>query len=523
MKRLTTVLLCSILTAFLLFSCGKGGAAAASELVVSNGAEPTLDPSLITDIASTVAGFGLFEGLMQYSPTTNEPVPALALSYAVSADGTTVTFKLRRAQWSDGHPVTAGDFVYAMQRILDPKTAAPYAYLPSMVIKNAAAFNAGTLTDFHSVGISAVDDRTLRFELMAPTPYFIAITCHSSFWPIPRWAVEQYGNDWTKPGKLVSNGPFTLAEWEPQDHILLVRNPRYWNSSKVRLSRVRLLSSGDDASNYKAYKSGAIDWMRGTDQELMDEVQLRPDYQHAAQIATSYYVFNVKRAPLDRPDVRRALAMAIDKRTLAEKVLKGGLIATNAMVPPMAGYEVRKGLANDPDAARKLLASAGYPGGKGFPALTLLYEDRGDEKAVAEYVQQQWKEGLGISVRLANQETKAFLDRVTVRHDFDISSLGWGGDYLDPSTMLDLFESGTPNDVPQYSDANFDALVRRARAASGPGRMSVLEQAEDILLDDAPIVPIYHFANQNMIELAKWGGWNPTPLDYHPWQYLYRK
>jgi oligopeptide transport system substrate-binding protein len=511
------------LTAFIGLSCNGRQAHGGDEMIVANGSEPTLDPSYITDISSTVAGMGLFEGLMQYDPTTNEPMLALAESYSFAADGDSVTFKLRRAEWSDGHPVTAGDFVYAMKRMLDPKTAAPYAYFPAMAIKNAAEYNAGRLKDFGLVGISAIDERTLRFELAGQSAAFLAMVCHSSFWPIPRWAVERYGVEWTKPGNMVSDGPYILAEWKPLEHILLIKNSRYWNASAVKLKRIRLTAGGDDAANYMAYKNGEIDWMRGADEGLIDEAQLRPDFQHAEQLATYYYIFNVKRRPFDRESVRQALALAIDKNSLAGKVLKGGRAATNAMVPSMPGYAVREGLSFNPGEARRLLADAGYGGGCGFPQLTLVYENRSDCKLIAEYVQQEWKKELGINTSLLNQETKTFIERVVEQHDFDVAALGWGGDFLDPSTMLDMFQTGSGNNQPQYSNRRYDAFLNKARTATGSTRMGILEEAEDLLLGEAPIVPIYHLANHNMIDLSKWGGWRATPLDYHPWQYIYRR
>lgn len=526
MKRILAVLFALMaMTTMLFVSCApKELTAAQADFVMSNGAEPTIDPSLLNDVASTNVGLGLFEGLMQYDPTTNKGIPAMAESYTVSPDGLTVTFKLRKAQWSDGHPVTADDFVYGMQRILDPKTAAEYAYMPGMVIKGADDYNSGKSTDFSTVGIKALDPQTVQYTLTGPTPYFVDMTAHNAFWPLPKWSVEKYGNDWTKPGNIVTNGPYILKEWKPQEYVFLVKNNKYWDAKNVHLRGIKILASDNDSTNYNMYKSGEVDWMHGIANSKIDEIKLRPDYQSSAQVATYYYEFNVTRKPVDNVLVRKALAAAIDKQTMVDKVTKGGQIPADSMVPPMAGYTPQKGQGYDVEAAKKYLADAGYPNGKGFPTLTIVYNTNEGHKAIAEYVQQQWKQNLNINVVLKNMEFKTLIELRAKSHDFTVARAGWVGDYLDPNTFLDMFVTGGGNNDTLYANADYDKLITQAATASGQDRMNMLQNAEQMLLaKDQVVIPFYFYANQDLVDTSKWGGWNATPLGFHPFKFIYRK
>ena len=524
MKRILPVLFALMaLTTLMFVSCAKEPTVNNPDFVMSNASEPTIDPSLLNDVPSTNVGLGLFEGLMQYDPTTNKGIPGMAESYTVSDDGLTYTFKLRKAQWSDGHPVTASDFVYGLQRILDPKTAADYAYMPGMVIKGADDFNSGKITDFSQVGVKALDDQTVQYTLSAPAPYFPDMTCHNAFWPIPKWAVEKSGNDWTKPANIVTNGPYILKEWKPQEYVFLVKNSKYWDAKNVHLRSIKILPGDNDSTNYDMYKSGQVDWDHGIALSKIDEIKLRPDYQSSAEIGVYYYEFNVTRKPVSDVRVRKALAMAVDKQTLVDKVTKGGQIATDAMVPPMAGYTPHTGLSFNVEQAKQLLAQAGFPNGKGFPTLTIVYNTNEGHKAIAEYIQQQWKNNLNINVILKNMEFKTLIDLRSKAHDCTIARAGWIGDYLDPKTMIDMFVTGSGNNDGLYSNPQFDKLIADSSLAKGDERMKMMEQAESILLDDQAIIPIYFYVNQNLIDTKKWGGWYNTPLDFHPWKYIYKK
>lgn len=507
------------LTATLFVSCS--GSKTVKEFIMSNGAEPTLDPNLITDIQSTNVYLGLFEGLVQYDPKTNLGIPGVAKSWTVSPDGLTLTFKLRESKWSDGTPVTAQDFVYSMLRILNPETGAEYAYMPGMVIKGAAEYTAGT-GKAEDVGIKAVDDYTLEYTLTGPAPYAVDMFAHTAFGPVPKQAIEKFGTEWTKPGNIVTNGPYTLKEWKAQEYVLLEKNPKYWDAKNVKIQTVKMLSSDQDTTNYNMFKNGEVDWMYSIAVSKVDEIKLRSDYQSSAQVGTYYYSLNNSRPPVNDARVRKALAAAIDKQTLVDKVTKGGQIPTDEWVPPMAGYTPQKGMGYDVAAAKKLLAEAGYPDGKGFPTLTIVYNTNEAHKAIAEYIQEQWKTNLGINVTLQNMEFKTFIDLRSKSHDFTVARHGWIGDYLDPNTMLDLFVTGSGNNDGLYSNAEYDALIKKASTSSGAERMAMLQQAEALLMGDQGIIPLYHYANQDLIDTTKWGGWYKTPLGYHPWKFIYK-
>lgn len=496
----------------------------AQDLIIANGAEPaTLDPSLMTDTTSGNIDFALNEGLTVYDPRTSLPIPAMAESWTTSADGLTVTFKIRKdALWSDGTPVTANDFVYGWLRTLAPETASDYGWMIGMVVKGAGAYNSGK-GKAEDVGIKALDAKTFQVTLSGPAAYFVGMTAHHAFAPLPKWAIEKHGTNWTKPGNYVGTGAYILKEWKPQDYVLVEKNPKYWDAKNVKLKSIKYLASDNSTTNYKMFKAGAVDWQVGITLDLIDEIKLRKDYQLSARFGTYYLSFNVTKSPFTDVNVRKAFAAAIDKVTLIDKVVKGGQIPTDAFTPAMAGYTPQKGVGYDPAAAKKYLAAAGYPDGKGFPALTYIYNTNEGHKKIAEYVQQQLKQNLNIEVKVENMEWNSFLS-LRSKHDYVFARHGWIGDYLDPNTMLDLFVTGGGNNDGAYSSAAFDKAISAAVAATGDARMKLLMEAEKTLLtQDQAFIPIYHYTNQDMIDTTKWGGWYPNPLGFHPPKFIYKK
>ena len=446
----------------------------------------------------------------------------MAASWSTSADGLTVTYKLRDAKWSDGTPVTAQDFVYGWLRTLDPKTASSYAYMLGMVVKGADAYNSGK-GKAEDVAIKALDAKTFQVQLVGPAPYFVDMTAHSAFGPAPKWAIEKYGDQWTKPGNLVSNGAFMLKEWKAQDYIYVVKNPNYWDAKNVKLKDIKYLMSDNTSTNYKMFKAGAVDWMLGISADMIDEIKLRKDYQAAAQFATYYLNLNNQRKPFDDIRVRRAFAGAIDKQTLVDKVLKGGQIPTDAFSPPMAGYTPQKGVGFNVAEAKKNLADAGYPNGAGFPTLTYVYNTSAGHKLIAEYVQQQLKANLNVDVVLQNMEFKTLIE-LRNKHDFTIARDGWVGDYLDPNTMLELFITGSGNNSGDHRNPAFDKLMDDAMKSSGDARMKMLMDAEKLLMtQDQAIIPLYNYVSQDMVDTSKWGGWYANPIGYHPPKFIYKK
>ena len=362
--------------------------------------------------------------------------------------------------------------------------------------------------------------------LVGPVPYAVDMMTHYSFDPLPMHAIKKFGKDWIKPANFVGNGPFTLKEWTPQEKLVVVKNDKYWNKDNVFLKTITFLPIENTMTAYNKYKSGEIDWNTTNcfPPDMLDEVKLRDDYQVYANLATYYLEVNKNDPVLKDVRVRRALIESLDRQELVDKVTKGGQIAARAFVPEMAGYNPVDGPAYDVADAKKLLAEAGYPDGKGFPKMSYIYNTNESHKKIAEWVQQQWKKNLGIDIELENMEWATFLAKRQA-NDFQIARNGWVGDYQDPSNFLELLITTGGNNDGRYSNAEYDALVSKA-ATMQPGRerMEVLEKAEDIALNqDAAIIPMYIYVTQNLIDLSKWEGWYCNTQDVHPYVGLKRK
>lgn len=495
---------------------------------IANGAEPeSLDPAKIQGVPEHRIFETLFEGLIVYNPQSADGVPGLAESWEVSEDGMTYTFKLRKANWSDGTPITAHDVVYSWLRELAPETASPYAWFPVMFLAGANEYNIGEAGP-EAVQIRALDDYTFQMDLIGPLPYVIGALGHYSFAVVPQHAIEKYGDEWILPGNFVGNGPYTLKEWTPQDKIVAVKNEAYWDADSVKLDEVVFYASDDNNTNYNMYLSGQVDWLTGIPNDKLDSVLMREDYQVAPQLSTYYYTIQTTKAPFDDARVRRALSLAIDRQTLVDEVTKAGQIAAWGIVPNMAGYDALEfPFDNMDDAiaeAQALLAEAGYPNGVGFPSFALLYNTDDSHKMIAEYVQQQWANNLGINCVLENQEWATYLSNRNAGN-FDVARAGWVGDYQDPNTFLDMFVTGAGMNGGKYSNEDYDLFINEAaRMEAGEDRMDVLKTAESIMIDeDQAIIPFYYYVSQNLIDLDKWGGWYSNTMDYHPTKDIYLK
>jgi ABC-type oligopeptide transport system substrate-binding subunit len=302
--------------------------------ILNNGTEvATLDPGIARGVPEHRVQMALFEGLMNYDPKTLEPVPGVAKKYDMSKDGKTYTFHLRDCTWSDGKPVRAQDFEYAWKRMLDPKTASDYAHLIYFV-KGAQKFNEGK-GKAEEVGVTAKDEKTLVVELNHPTSYFKYLFPFFTLYPVRKDVIEKHKLDWTKPGKFVGNGPFQLKEWVVNEFILLEKNPKYWNAAKVKQSRVKWLPTENLNTAFNMYEKGQCDYLDSTPLEYIEELEKRKDFHRAPYLGTYYYSFNITKKPFDDPMVRRALALAIDRKIICEKILKGGQTPAYAFVPPV--------------------------------------------------------------------------------------------------------------------------------------------------------------------------------------------
>lgn len=525
--KMMGLLVAFVSASFIFAGCsGKSGGQASmtadmsadAEFIIGNAAEPqSLDPAKITGTPEHRINMALFEGLVANDPKTSKAVPGVAESWDISEDGTVYTFHLRKAEWSDGTPITAQTFVDSWLRTLAPETASEYASMINLVVKGAEDYNSGK-ADASSVAIKAVDEMTFEVQLTGPAPYAIDMMAHYAFNPVPIHAIQKFKSDWIKPANFVGNGPFVLESWVPQEKLAVVPNAKYWNKDNVHLSRIIFLPIEDNNTAFEKYKAGEIDWQYGIPTPRLDEVKILPDYQAAPQLSTYYYIFNVKRGPLQDVRVRKALTMALNRQELVEKVTRAGQKATRSMVPPLTGYTPAEGAGYDLAEAKKLLAEAGYPDGKDFPVMTVIYNTNDGHKLIAEYVQEAWKQNLGISIDIQNYEWKTFLD-VRHQHDFDIARSGWTGDYQDPNTFLELFMTGAGNNDGEYSSMKFDDLVRKAASMKGGAeRFQTLHDAEAVLLtEDQGVLPMYSYMSQSLIDTKKWEGWYLNTLDIHPY------
>jgi oligopeptide transport system substrate-binding protein len=517
---------CAGLLAGALLADGCGRSAGRADFVFVNGAEPeTLDPHIVTGQPEIRIAESLFEGLTSRDGA-GHIVPGIAERWEISPDGRTYTFHLRDAVWSNGDPLTSADFLASWQRALDPATASGYADFYSYIV-NAEAYNAGTLKDFSQVGVTAPDAHTLKVTLNYPTPFFLDICAFSTLAPVHLASLRQWGNDWLKPGKLVSDGPYTLAAWRINDRVVLQKNSRYWNAAHVAFNRIDALSIQSPATAFNLFYSGVVDLTMDKSMVpafFIDVLRTKPYYHAHTILGTYFYRFNVTRKPFDDPRVRRALALAIDKRRIVERITRAGEEPAGSLTPPgFTGYEAPPGLGYDPAKARALLAEAGYPGGQGFPAASILYSATGAQNAqIATEIQAIWRENLGIEVDLRAQEWKVYLNSLAGL-DYAIGQSSWVGDYPDPNTFLDCFVTGRGNNRTGWSSPAYDGLLADARREADPvRRMAILHQAEALLVDEAaPVIPLYYYVGVSLYHDGQLGGFQASPLDEHRLADLY--
>ena len=496
---------------------------------ISNGAEPeSLDPAFIQSASDHRIYMSLFEGLVAIDPETALAVPGVAKSWTISNDLTQYTFKLRKdALWSDGKPITAYDVVYSWLRMLAPETMSPYAWFPCMFIAGAQDFNDGRRGPA-TVGIRALDDHTFQMDLIGPFPYILDALTHYSFAIVPKHAIEKHGSRWTYPAYFVGNGPFTLSNRVVQTSLTAVKNPAYWDKDNVTLDKVIFYSSDSDTTDYNMYLNGELDWATNVPPGQFKAAKMRSDFQKAPQLATYYYVFQNEKAPVNNALVRKALSLAVDRQALVEGVTKTGQLPAWGIVPEMTGYEALEFPFADQDdaiaAAQKLLAKAGYPKGVGFPTITIIYNTNEAHKQIAQFIQREWKNNLGLNVTLENQEWQTYLSNRN-QGNFTVARAGWVGDCADPSTFLDMFITGGGMNGGRYSNEIYDLLMNEAaRMDAGPERMGILRTAEDIFINqDQGMIPLYYYVTKNMVNTDKWGGWHTNIMDYHPMKAIYLK
>lgn len=484
-----------------------------ADLVWTAGPEvETLDPAKMTALQDGRVAEALFEGLTVPRSPDLKPVPGVAERWDISPDGLTYTFHLRKnACWSDGRPVTAEDFVYAWRRVLTPAVAASYAYMIFDYVRGAKAYYDAAAkdparADWSKVGVRTDGPYTLIVELEHPTAYFLDLVAFDTYLPVRRDNVERWGPRWTYAPNLISNGAYRLAEWQYRSRMIWEKNPHYWNRDAVALGRIELRLFEDQNTALMAYETGAVDLtaiVPALAQEPLLEARKagrRTDVLHAVNFGTYFYRFNCSRAPFNDPRVRRALALAVDRRMIIDRGARGGQEPATTLVPPgVAAYPRPAGVTEDVAEARRLLAEAGYPGGRGLREFAVVVNKGLGHVPIAELVQQQWRDRLGVSVRIEQVEWKFFLDKVQ-KIDYDVARGSWYGDYIDPNTFIDLFVTGGGNNQTGWSSARYDALVRQAARETDPAaRLQRLADAERILLDEMPVLPLYFYTTMMLV------------------------
>jgi len=488
------------------------------------GTEPELrDPGTMSGQPDGRFARMVFEGLVTADPQTLEPREGQAYRWSLSPDGLVYTFHLRQGlAWSDGTPLTARDFVYSWRRVLSPTTASRNASL-LYAIREAEAFNKGEHSDSTRIGVAAPDDSTFVVTLTSPTPYFLTLCTFYTFMPVPQHVIEARGIGWTRRENLVGNGPFLWSWWRRGDRYEFTPNPRFWNAANVPLQKITAYTIDDLNTVTNLYKSGAIDWCPSgyIPSQYLPFVRDYADFRHGRYQGTYFYSVNTTRPPFGDARVRRALNLAIDRDAISRDLLKGsrdpwGLIAPSGY----PGYVSPEPVRFDPERARSELAAAGFPGGRGFPGVSILFNTSEDHRRIAEVIQAMWKRELGIEVTLSNQEWGSYLQATTALQ-YDVARRSWIGDYLDPNSFLNLLTTGDGNNRSGWSDPEYDRLLREASRTLDPAaRFALLRRAEALAVEAAPFLPIYHYSTNELVK--PWvRGIHQTALDVHPLTYVW--
>lgn len=486
-------------------------------LLIGNGTDiESLDPHLVTGQPEHWVITTLFEGLV--APAADNPdedAPGVAASWS-SDDFQTWTFRLRPdAAWSDGTPITSADFLYAFQRILSPELGSHYAEMLHLM-QGAAAFHRGETTDFSTVGARAPDPHTLIITLEGPAPYFPGMLKHYTWFPVPRHVVEKFGGmttrdtPWARPGNIVGNGPFLLKDWRINHFIAVEKNPRYWDAAVTRLEGIHFFPIDNPESEERLFLDGQLHVTYTVPLAKIPRYrETRPPwFGQSPELACEFYRFNTTRPPFDQPKVRQALALAIDRAMLVDQVIRSGHRPATGLTPPGAhpDYTPLDVARFDPEAARRLLAEAGFPGGKGFRKVEILTNTSSTARTSAEFFQESWKKHLGIEVSILQQEWQVYINSQQ-NLKYDISRAGWVGDYTDPNTFLSIWRSGDGNNNTGWGDPRYDELMLAAtREPDTARRMAFMREAEALLLEAAPITPIYWRMNSRLIrpEVLHW-------------------
>jgi oligopeptide transport system substrate-binding protein len=527
---------------FCLFACGNQKPASttaraiqvttelATEQILNRHLEAdprSLDPSLITDVVGQRVLDDLFEGLVTLDEA-GHTVPGVATSWETSANGKTWTFQLRgNARWSNGQPVTADDFVYAWRRQVDPLTGSEYAQALTP-IENAMDAAAGKVPP-SKLGVESAGPRMLVVHLHAPTPYLLALLTNAYLYPLYEPAVKQWGDAWTQPGHMVSNGPFLLSERVINGHITLDKNPYYWDAGKVRLTRVIYNTVGDNDATTSQYLAGNLDFTNRFNTSETERLQrtLGDQVVLSTSYATAMFGYNLAKPPFqENPKLRLALNMALDREILMKYVEHGVGIPAYNMLPPLEGFDpaVPDWAKLPPDErhalARKMYQEAGYSDSRPLETVITYASGGPGTRRFMEALSAMWQMNLGAKVQIYNEEWKVFLQARQLKQPTFYWD-AWSGDFPDPFTFMQLFQTGFGMNDGSYSNPQFDALVDQASSINdGPARAALFHKAEAILNEEAPLMPVYFYVNPHLIKpYVK--GWQANITDRNLSRYMY--
>ena len=497
-----------------------------------NGSEPQgIDPHIVTGVPEHHILISLCEGLTIPNPNPNDMngyMAGTAESWTISDDGKEYIFKINKnAKWSNGEPVTADDFVWSWKRILTASLGSQY---PDMLyyLVGAYEYHNGLIDDFNQVGVKSVDKHTLKVNLKNPTPFFLGLLSHYSTWPVHKDTVLKFGDiddrngEWTRPGNFVCNGPFQLKTWELNNKIVVEKNPHYYDASMVRLNEIHYYPVSNVMTEDRMFRAGQLHLTSTLpSQKCPIYIEENPNLRIDPYMGTYFYRINTENEVLKDVRVRKALAYSIDRQLLVDKVTKCGQIPAYSFTPPGSnGYQPNTEIPFDPILAKSLLQEAGFSEQNPFPKLEILFNTNEDHRKLALAVQQMWQINLGIEVELVNQDWKVYLNREMIG-DFQISRAGWIGDYEDPNTFLDLMRPNRGNNKTGWENIEYDALVEKANTINNQAeRYKLLYQAEEILIENMPVIPLYTYVRAYQLS-PDVKGFSPHILDHHHPKFIY--
>jgi len=493
-----------------------------------NDADPeTLDPHKTSTVSEANILMDLFEGLTTYA-ADGSVIPGVAESWEVSDDLLTYTFHLRDdARWSNGEPVTADDFVYSFQRMLNPATAAQYAIM-LYPIANAQGVNEGTMPP-EMLGARAIDPSTLEVTLMAPAPYFLQMLAHQSTFPVYRPNVEEFGDTFVRPGNLISNGAYTLQSFTPNDRIVLVKNPMFHDAANVAIDQVNYYPIQDRSACMRRFEAGEIDSCSDVALEQLDYILANfPEaYREAPYLGTYYYAVDMRQPGFDDVRVRTALSMAIDREFLAEDIWANTMVPAYSLVPPGTNNYVEppflsfmnESILDREDMARELLAEAGF--GPNNPLQVNIIHNAGENHAnTATAIADMWA-NIGVQTTIEAQESASFYPYLQNGGEFEVARAGWIADYNDPQNFLFMLQSNNPSfNYAHYNNPEYDMLMEEAgRTPDLDARAQLLYQAEELAMRDEPFIPLMHYSSHSLVSTGL-HGWDDTLQNFHPTRWM---